>query len=78
LVGGDGLVLDDVEVQADAERWNRNIYYRSVLLAALPDRADRALDVGCGEGMLTWHLRDLIPHVSGIDLDQASITLARQ
>jgi ubiquinone/menaquinone biosynthesis C-methylase UbiE len=76
-VGGAELVLDDVEVQADAERWNHNIHYHSVLLAALPDRADRALDVGCGEGMLTRRLRDLIPHVSGIDLDRASITLAR-
>jgi len=63
---------------SDAERWNHNIHYHPVILAAFRGRPDRALDVGCGEGMLARALRRFIPHVSAIDLDVASIDLARQ
>ena len=38
----------------------------------------RSLDVGCGEGMLARDLRRVVPHVTGIDRDAASIDLARR
>jgi SAM-dependent methyltransferase len=58
-------------------RWNHNLHYHPVLLAAVPDRCRTALDVGCGEGILARRLRRSIPSVTGIDLDERSIELAR-
>ncbi|WP_202870409.1 methyltransferase domain-containing protein [Kribbella sp. VKM Ac-2571] len=36
-----------------------------------------ALDIGCGEGLLTRKLRRVVPQVTGIDLDIPSLELAR-
>ena len=58
-------------------RWNHNIHYLPVLLAALPHGCERALDVGCGEGTLTRELSRRVPHVTGIDRDPAVIALAQ-
>lgn len=57
-------------------RWNHNIHYHPLILEAVPAGAQRALDVGCGEGMLTRELRQRVPDVTGIDADRASIELA--
>lgn len=57
--------------------WDHNLHYHQVILAALPPGCQRALDVGCGQGALTRRLRQVVPHVSGIDRDQRSIQLAR-
>ena len=59
------------------KRWNHNIHYHQVLLDALPRHADTVLDVGCGEGTLARELRGKSKYVKGIDLDEASIELAR-
>jgi ubiquinone/menaquinone biosynthesis C-methylase UbiE len=48
-----------------------------VLLGAVPEGATYALDVGCGEGVLARQLRERVPQVTGIDLDEPSITAAR-
>ena len=61
----------------EAPRWNHNIQYHPVVLAAVPDGCRRALDVGCGEGRLTRELRHSVRHVIGLDPDAASIELAR-
>jgi SAM-dependent methyltransferase len=61
----------------DARRWNHNLHYFPLLLAAAPERCERALDVGCGEGTLTRELRRRIPRVTGIDRDAAVIELAQ-
>jgi hypothetical protein len=45
-------------------RWNHNIHYWPLLLAAAPDPCDRALDVGCGEGMLAREVRRRAPGTS--------------
>ncbi|MEV0200407.1 class I SAM-dependent methyltransferase [Nonomuraea sp. NPDC050691] len=62
---------------ANGERWNHNIHYHPRILGAVPDGARRALDVGCGEGMLARELRRTVPHVTGIDLDATSVEQAR-
>jgi SAM-dependent methyltransferase len=57
--------------------WNHNIHYHPIVLDLARD-CDRALDVGCGEGVLARQLRPLVGHVTAIDLDQPSIALARR
>lgn len=61
----------------DSERWNHNIHFHPWVLSTVPRSARSALDAGCGEGMLTRRLRAVVPHVVGVDLDAASIALAR-
>jgi SAM-dependent methyltransferase len=63
---------------AHAGRWNHNIHYHPVLLGAVPEGCERALDIGCGDGTLTRELRRFVPHVSGIDRDEPSIDRARR
>lgn len=63
---------------AVAHRWNHNLHYHPVLLAAVPPGAHLGLDVGCGEGMLSRALAGRVGHVTGIDLDEPSIDLARR
>ncbi len=58
-------------------RWNHNIHYHPVVLGAVPEWARRALDVGCGDGPLARELRAVLPQVTGIDRDPASIDRAR-
>ncbi len=58
-------------------RWNHNVHYHPLVLAAVPPGCRTALDVGCGEGMLTRRLRAVVPSVTGIDPDGPSIELAR-
>ncbi|MFG3437028.1 class I SAM-dependent methyltransferase [Nonomuraea sp. NPDC047897] len=62
----------------NGRRWNHNIHYHRRILDAVPRDARRALDVGCGEGMLARELRRTVPHVTGIDLDAPSIDEARE
>ncbi|HEX5901343.1 MAG TPA: class I SAM-dependent methyltransferase [Solirubrobacteraceae bacterium] len=59
-------------------RWNHNTHYHPLILGAVPPGCRRSLDVGCGEGMLARELRQVVPHVTGIDRDAASIGLARR
>lgn len=47
--------------------WNHNVHYYPRVLAAVPDGASRALDVGCGEGVLVRALARTVPHVVGLD-----------
>ena len=58
-------------------RWNHNIHYHPLILAAVPAGCSRALDVGCGEGMLARELAQSVPHVTAIDLDEPSLRLGR-
>ena len=59
-------------------RWNHNIHYYPLVLAAVPPGCQRVLEVGCGEGMLARQLACRVPRVVGIDQDTASIELARR
>jgi SAM-dependent methyltransferase len=60
-----------------ADQWNHNVHYHGVVARAIPDRCDRALDVGCGTGRLTRELSRVVPHVTGVDRDERSIAVAR-
>ena len=61
-----------------SRRWNHNTHYHPLILGAVPRGCRRGLDVGCGEGMLARELRQVVPYVTGIDRDAASIELARR
>lgn len=60
-----------------AARWNSNLHAFEHLLRQVPARAQRGLDVGCGEGETARILRRRLPSVAGIDPDEAPITEAR-
>ena len=61
---------------ATDRRWNLNIHYHRVALAALPSGAATALDVGCGDGLLSFDLADRGLDVTGIDPHAPSIERA--
>lgn len=69
---------ETVLVMPDAQRWNHNLHYHRSILGSLRGGCESALDVGCGEGVLTRQLRRQVAHVVGIDLDEGSIRLAEQ
>ena len=58
-------------------RWNHNIHHHPLILGAAPSGCRNALDVGCGEGVLTRELRGVSERVVGIDCDRPSIEAAR-
>lgn len=77
--GDAGSVIGDTQpVIPDERRWNHNIHYHPLILSALPEGCRSALDVGCGEGVLTRQLRARVRQVVGIDRDERSIRLAEQ
>jgi ubiquinone/menaquinone biosynthesis C-methylase UbiE len=58
--------------------WNHNVHYQPVILGAVPAACGRALDVGCGDGMLACRLAKRCAEVTGIDRDPRMIALARE
>jgi ubiquinone/menaquinone biosynthesis C-methylase UbiE len=62
---------------ARVDYWNHNIHYQPIILAAVPADCGRALDVGCGDGLLAARLADRCAEVTGIDSDPPMITQAR-
>lgn len=67
-----------MSVPAPGRRWNHNIHYHHLVLDAVSSRAGSALDVGCGDGLLTLDLSERVPEVVGIDLDATVLETARQ
>jgi 2-polyprenyl-3-methyl-5-hydroxy-6-metoxy-1,4-benzoquinol methylase len=70
------MVADDPSIPDD-RRWNHNIASHDWLLAGVDVRVDRALDIGCGDGMLARRLRTVADRVVAIDVDADQIDLAR-
>lgn len=69
------------EPERVAEYLSREIPHRGtaedLLLAALPERAKRFLDLGTGDGRLLALLRERFPDASGIGLDSSEPMLRR-
>src|SRR4051812_33906155 len=57
--------------------WNRNIHYHDIVLAAVPPRCRRALDVGCGDGRLASELAEVCGEVIGLDNHAPTLARAR-
>src|SRR6266568_2794621 len=58
--------------------WNHNVHYQPVILGAVPAPCARALEVGCGDGLLARRLAERCAEVTAIDRDARMIALARQ
>ncbi|SEM69643.1 class I SAM-dependent methyltransferase [Nonomuraea pusilla] len=58
--------------------WNHNVHYHPLVLRALPERCESALDVGCGDGLLAAKLAARAGHVTGVDSSPEMIELARR
>ncbi len=56
---------------AEESGWNHNFHYHPLILGLVPARCLRALDVGCGEGLLTRRLATCCGEVIGIDRDES-------
>ncbi|GAA2903507.1 MULTISPECIES: class I SAM-dependent methyltransferase [Streptomyces] len=57
--------------------WNHNVHHHPAVLAAVPDGCCRALDAGCGDGLLTRKLAARAASVTGVDRSPEMIKLAR-
>lgn len=58
--------------------WNHNVHYHRLVLDAVPDGCGRALDVGCGDGLLVRKLAERIREVTGVDRSAEMVRLARR
>jgi SAM-dependent methyltransferase len=57
--------------------WNRNIHYHHLVLDAVPPRCVRALDVGCGDGLLASELAGRCREVFAVDVDAPTLARAK-
>lgn len=57
--------------------WNHNLHYHDIVMGAIPPHCRRALDVGCGRGVLARKLAQECDEVIGIDLDTESLAFAK-
>lgn len=67
LIGGRGAQW--LRELNERHPWSHNDYFHSWILANLPDRRGRALDMGCGRGGLVRALAPHFEHVVGADAD---------
>ena len=59
-------------------RWNHNIHYHPFIVSSMPESCGLALDVGCGQGLLTPEMAAKSQRVIGIDLHEPSQEIARE
>lgn len=69
--------FDRIALLAD-EGWNHNAHYHRYLLARLPERCGRVVEIGCGTGEFSRLLAGRAESVLAIDLSARMIRLARQ
>ena len=60
-----------------ATYWNHNSAFHNELVADAARRGGRALDVGCGEGLLVQRLAAVCEEAVGIEADPATVERAR-
>jgi ubiquinone/menaquinone biosynthesis C-methylase UbiE len=58
------------------DTWNHNTHYHDLVLRSMPSPCQRALDVGCGTGMLSRRLAEHCGEVIAIDIDGDAISRA--
>ncbi|MGI5189131.1 class I SAM-dependent methyltransferase [Promicromonospora sp. CA-289599] len=58
--------------------WSHNDHFHGWILRRLPDRRRRALDVGCGAGLLLSRLRGRFDEVLGVDADAAMAAVSAE
>ncbi|MGI5288562.1 class I SAM-dependent methyltransferase [Nonomuraea polychroma] len=58
--------------------WNHNVHYQRLVLQLVPGGCERALDVGCGDGLLVSKLAARVPAVTGADRSADAIAMARR
>ncbi|HZE31709.1 MAG TPA: class I SAM-dependent methyltransferase, partial [Actinoallomurus sp.] len=58
--------------------WNHNVHYHPLLLGAVPRPCRKALDIGCGDGLLVRRLARHAGAVTGVDISGEMIRLARE
>jgi len=63
---------------AAPDRWDHNIHHHRLVLGAVPDGCARALDVGCGEGLLARELAASAGHVTALDRHEPTLALGRR
>src|SRR5260370_42546427 len=56
--------------------WNHNIHYHGIVLSSIPSHCRRAMDVGCGQGLLAQQLAHHCEEVIAIDIDRDAIASA--
>ena len=61
-----------------AMTWEANTFYHPWVLRQVPATAERALDVGCGTGLLARTLAARVAHVDAVDADPRMIEAARE
>ncbi|GLY77387.1 class I SAM-dependent methyltransferase [Actinoallomurus iriomotensis] len=60
------------------EYWNHNVHYHPLVLRAVPEGCDAALDIGCGDGLLARRLARRSDTVVGVDVSAEMVRLARE
>ncbi|MFR9730268.1 methyltransferase domain-containing protein [Saccharopolyspora sp. MS10] len=60
------------------ELWNHNVQYHPLVLDSVPEGCAKALDVGCGDGLLVRELAAKAKQVTGIDRSRSMIREARR
>ena len=69
--------FDRIALLSD-EGWDHNAHYHEYLLARVPARCRRALEIGCGAGEFSRLLARHSEHVLALDLSSQMISLARR
>lgn len=69
----------DMKIHGPASRALRSLIHDQIRGLRNPEEITSVLDVGCGEGTITWHLAQWLPRarVLGIDFSQAGIECGR-
>ena len=58
--------------------WNHNAVFHRELVRDAAARGGRALDVGCGDGLLVQRLAGVCREVTGVDNESAALLRARR
>ena len=72
----DRAKIMDGAMRTDAP-WNHNIHYHPLVIDAVPANCARALDVGCGDGLLASKLAERCGTVVAIDSHHETLVRAR-